>query len=191
MVRSALALLGKPVIVSPVVLQEERGAHLQWELAGAAWTVASVKNLLEAGASSITYFDALGPRGVVGTDAETVPSTHRQVSPIYHVLADLGDWRTTVLVPSTSSNPLAVETLAVRSERGAHVLVANLTPEMQRCDVPSESVRTTLRTLEKTALTHALREPDAFRAERTLLRPVNAVLHVELPPYSVVRLDPG
>jgi hypothetical protein len=190
MVRSALALLAKPVVVSSVAMREETAARVQWELAGAAWTVASVKQLLEAGACSFSYFDAIGPRGVVAADGEGA-STDQQVSPIYHVLADLGDWRTTVLVHSTSSDPLTVETLVVRSERGAHALIANLTGDAQPCSLPSPAGSVGLRALEECALADALGEPEAYREARTTLRVDDALLHVELSPYSVLRIDPA
>jgi D-apionolactonase len=190
MVRSALALLARPVVVSSVAMQEATAARVQWKLAGAAWTVASVKQLLEAGACSVSYFDAIGPRGVVAADGDGA-STRQQVSPIYHVLADLGDWRTTVLVHSTSSDPRTVETLVVRSERGEHALIANLTGEAQPCSLPSSASSVRLRALEESALADALSEPDAYRESRTALWVDDALLHVELSPYSVLRIDPA
>jgi D-apionolactonase len=191
-VRSALALLGKPVVVSPVVLQEQTAARIQWGLAGAAWTVASIKQLLEAGASSFTYFDALGSLGLVAASAEAGTTEDRQVSPAYHVLADLGDWRTTVLVPSTSSNPAAVETLIVRSERGVHALIVNLTEAPQRCTVPMPARNVALRALEHGSLSAALCEPRAYRGSgRTEECSEDGNLRLDLLPHSVVRVDPA
>jgi D-apionolactonase len=209
-VRSARALFEKPVVVSPVTfrprtstqgrLDESSGRlpdHVdprQCALSGAGWTVASAKHLLEAGASSITYFETVGPRGVVeseaGSSSPAFPSRPGQAFPLYHVLADLGDWRQTVLVPSSSSDPLTVEALAVRSEAGVHALVANLSPEEQRCTIgPLSSDEAGLRVLDGENAEAAGRNPEAFRQGRES-RSLSGALELELRPYSVVRIDP-
>jgi hypothetical protein len=106
------------------------------------------------------------------------------------VLADLGDWRTTVLVPSTSSDPLAVEALGVRSERGTHWLVANLTEGRRRCSIPSAADRVALRPLEQDGLANAIRDPEGYREQRRQERIVDGAVEIDLSPYSVVRVDP-
>jgi len=114
------------------------------------------------------------------------------VFPLYHVLADYGEWRgETVLVPSRSSRPLAVEALVVRTNAGQHALVANLTAEPQRCSLePLDGSEVALRVLDETTLERALDDPEAFRAERGRHPVAGGRLDLELGPYSVVRIDP-
>jgi hypothetical protein len=210
-VRSARAVFGgKAVFVSPVTFRPRfwpfgdldgyRGLPYQVDprqcaLFGAAWTVASAKHLLEAGASSITYFETVGPRGVVeseagSTDPEAFASRPGEVFPLYHVLADLGEWRQSVLVPSHSSEPLAVEALAVRTERGTHVLVCNLTPEVQRWTIRHSGRRVELRVLDDESARRAGEDPEGFRRERAASSVGKRGRFVgELRPYGVARLD--
>jgi hypothetical protein len=51
------------------------------------------------------------------------------VFPLYHVFADLAEWKDGKIVRSRLGNPLAVQTMAVVGDRMQHLLVANLTPE--------------------------------------------------------------
>jgi hypothetical protein len=208
-VRSARALFGRPVAVSPVTfrprfwpfgeLEGYRGLPFrvdprQCSLFGAAWTVASVKHLLEAGAASLTYFETSGPGGVVereaGAPADVFASRPGQPFPLYHVLADLGDWRQAVLLPSRSSEPLAVESLAVRTDRGTHVLAANLTAATQRCRLELPEREVSLRVLDAESADAAGEDPEAFRARREKRSVSGGVLEFELGPYAVVRVDP-
>jgi hypothetical protein len=213
-VRSARAIAGRrDAHVGPITLRPRswpfgnlagyRGLPYQVDqrqptLIGAAWTAASLKHVAEARASSATYFETTGWRGVMEREhGSPAPDVFRSraggVFPLYHVLADYGEWRgTTLLVHCRSSRPLAVEALAARTNEGHHVLVANLTPDPQRCTVgPLESGRVALRTLDETTAVQAVEDPDAFRAAREE-RPVReGRIELELAPYAVVRVDPA
>lgn len=137
---------GKSVIVSPVTLlprwnpysatQEIRAVPSadprQSTPFCAAWTLASLKYLAEAGADSITLYETHGPRGVLDT-------------PIEQLLQQLAG-ATTVLA-SRSSNPLRVEILAFEKNGERLVLAANLTSTPQEVLWNSEK-----RTLEPYAV---------------------------------------
>ena len=106
--------------------------------------------------------------------------------PLYHVLADLGEWQGGEVVPVGSSAPLAVEALAVRKEGSVHVLVANLTPSRRRCVIEGLSgERISTRTLDEESFVRAGDDPLAFRAERNDAESAE----LELAPYAVVRID--
>ena len=213
-VRSARAIAGgREVYVGPITIRPRSwpfgelhgygGLPFQVDqrqpaLVGAAWTAASLKHVAEARASSATYFETTGWRGVMerelGSEAPDVfRSAPGGLFPLYHVLADYGEWRgTTVLVRCRSSQPLAVEALAARTNDGHHLLVANLTPEPQRCTIgPLETRNVTLRILAETTVAEAVQDPDAFRAghERSPVR--EGRIELELAPYAVVRVDPA
>jgi len=211
-VRTATALYGGlPVVVSPVTIRprrwpfgeaaDPRGLPFQVDqrqcsLLGAGWTAASLKNLLAARPVSLTYFETTGWRGVIETtegspDPERFPSWPGQAFPLYHVLADVGEWRPScTLVESSSSEPFSVEALAVASRESMHVLLANLTPASQACTVgPIAADEVRVRILDEETARLAGDDPQAFRL-RTDKRRVSAeALELELAPYAVVRVD--
>ena len=135
-VRKARQLGRLPVVVTPVTLRPRTplvdpragsrtpaDARQHSRFCG-AWTLASIKQLSEAGASSLTYFETVGERGVVprgGGDA-----------PVARVLAEIATLRDATLVASTSNAPLAIQTLAVRIGARIVVLVANVSSAPRR-----------------------------------------------------------
>jgi hypothetical protein len=212
-VRSARAIFGLPVVVSPVTIRprswpfgdatDPRGLPFQVDerqptLFGAAWTAASVKHMAEAQAAAVTYFETTGWRGVLERDDGPPDpgrffSTAGAVFPLFHVLADAAEWRRSAsLVSIRSSHPLDLEAMAVQSEAGLHVLVANLTPASLRCRVEgllADCVR--LRTLDEETMAAACDDPERFRAERRGQNAPGGRLELELLPYAVVRIDPA
>jgi D-apionolactonase len=103
----------------------------QMSLFAAAWTVGSLRNLAEAGAASITYYETTGWAGLMetlqGTSApDRFHSTPGMVFPVYHVFADIADRRHGELVACRPSDALAVEGLCLRGPSSLSALVANL-----------------------------------------------------------------
>ena len=205
---------GAPVIVSPVTLKQRFNAVAttaepelqpgelpaqvdprQMSLFTAGWTAGSVKSLAEAGASSLTYYETSGWRGVIETDSgsgepELFPSRPGEVFPVYHVFADLAEWQRGELLNSHSDDPLAVEVLAMRSDGMTHVLLANLTPEEQSAHLgPLPDGEATLRRLDASSAPLAMRDPQAFRATSAPTTVSNGALDLTLPPFAVVRVD--
>ncbi len=123
----------------------------QGSLFCAAWTVASLKHLAEAGAAGITLFETAGAAGVM---------TRGRVFPVWHVLADSGEFRGGEVLPSLSSEPLAVECLALRAGRRRRLLAANLTPVEQRLRWPGAA---RVRLLDARSAEEAMSDPDRFR----------------------------
>ena len=120
-------------------------------------------------------------------DPERFSSRPGVAFPLYHVLADLGEWQDGgEVLPAVSSQPLVVEALAIRKEGRVHMLVANLTPSPRRCVVeglPDE--RISIRTLDEASFPRAGADPLAFRGERNDA----GSSELELAPYAVVRVD--
>lgn len=204
---------GRPVIVSPVSLKprfnsaatsaepETISGELppqvdprQMSLFGAGWTVGSLKRLIESGVAAATYYETTGWQGVIQGDApppvpEQFPSCVGMVFPIYHVFADLAEWKDGEIVSSRSSDPITVETLAVASDGMLHLLVANLTPEPQtvRIDaLPSGSI--SMRRLNADTVKCAASNPPNYRSQAETMT-TDASLQVALAPFEVVRLD--
>jgi hypothetical protein len=214
-VRSAHALAGgKPIHVSPVTIRRRVNFHAaapdpepgpgelpdavdvrQASLFGAAWTVGSVKYLSEAGASSVTYYEATGWRGVVERDEgtslpERFHSNGGEPFPLYHPLADAAGWRGADVLGCDSDDRLVAIGFAVRVDGGTALLVANVTQRAQDVVVGPLEGPVSLRRLNETTAAAAGSEPESFRAggERS---DVSGDLVLRLEPYEVVRVDPA
>jgi hypothetical protein len=109
---------------------------------GAAWTAGSLKSLADAGASSITYYETTGPRGVIDTGAgSALGSDGGYAFPLYHVLASAARLRGADVLACTSTAPLEAVGLAVRKVGELSVLVADLTGRGQELTVVSPDGR--------------------------------------------------
>jgi D-apionolactonase len=198
-----------PVIVGPVTIRPRSwpfGSYgsgelplqvdpRQCSLLGAGWTLASVKHLSEAGAASVTYFETTGWRGVIETEAgpprpDLFPSRAGAPFPLFHVLADVAEWKEGEIVEARSSAPLAVEGFALRADNGLHILLANLTASEKSCAVgPLPAERASVRRVDETAAADAGERPVEFRKAKANVDAPGGSLALELAPYAVVRID--
>jgi hypothetical protein len=188
---------GKAIFVGPVTLrrrynvnataaEEENGDGLpdsvdprQAALIGAAWTLASAKHLAEQGADAITYFEAVGWRGVMHGG---------QVFPLFHVLADVAELCGAEIVRCETNRPLEVAGFAVRrgADGGVTVLIANLTPRPQTLALSGLAERGRVRRLNADTAEGAMSDPKQFRdgaGQSSELGELN------LDPYETVRID--
>ena len=214
-VRSARAIAGdKAVVVSPITLRRRVNFHAaadpppdvpgelpdsvdvrQSSLLGAAWTAGSLKYVAEAGASSVTYYETTGWRGVVERAAGSeLPDTFRsspgEAFPAYHPLADAVEWAGAEVLACESSDVLAAVGFAVRAEDGGTcLLVANLAPRRQEVVVAPATGGVTLRRLNESTAMEAGADPAAFR-RHSEGREAAGELALTLDPYEVVRVDP-
>jgi hypothetical protein len=205
---------GRPLAVGPITLKRRSnpnatapGADLspgelppqvdvrQMSLFGAAWTLGSLKYLSESRIYSATYYETSGWRGVMETEAgsprpEAFPSLPGAVFPLYHVLADAGEFAGGEVVPVTSSDTLRVEGLALRQGDRVRLLVANLRPHVQRVSLIGLGSHARLRVLDETNAEQAMLRPQAFRtgAGRTA-QTEGGTLSLLLRPYAVARID--
>lgn len=167
----------------------------QMSLFGAGWTLGSIKYLAESGVASITYYETTGWRGVMEReDGSPLPDKFRSlpgmVFPLYHVLADVGEFRGGRVIPSASSHPLHVDGLVLQKDGKTRVMLANFTAEPQTVAVNGLGERVWARSLDETNVEEAVRLPEAFRARADeLLSSRNGAVRVHLRPYAVIRLD--
>jgi hypothetical protein len=205
---------GLPLAVTPVTLRrrsrpgvtmpepEATGDGLpsqvdvrQMSLFGAAWTAGSLKHLAESQAATVTYFETTGWRGVMERETGCplpvrFPSRPGWVFPLYHVLADVGEWGAGWIVPSRSTDPLRLDGLAIRWNGRTRVVLASLGPEPVRVSVHDLDRRVHVRSLDETSAEHAMRAPEHFRAEAWELREsTGGRLDLDLLPYAVVTID--
>jgi hypothetical protein len=214
-VRSARAFAeGRPVIVSPVTLKRRYNPHAtvaeaekasnelpdavdprQMSLFGAAWTAGSIKYLAESGAASLTYYELTGWRGIMERETgsplpELFPSLPGAVFPLYHVFADIAEWKGGSLVTCAASQPLIVTALAVEIRGELHLLVVNFTAGQQRVVIDSlPAGQAALRSMNASNVLEAMQHPEAFRQRRVVVDVVGGELALDLAPYATVRID--
>lgn len=202
---------GLPVFVSPITLigrygpfpagpPTEGGLSGNVDLRhpalfGAAWTVASVKELAQAGAAALTYYETTGPRGLIHSDvqfdgAAAFPFEPGDVFPVYHVFADLAANEPLPLGLARSSDSSSVDVLAVARAHGTELLIANLTQYEQavvvKLPAPGEA---TARVLDASVAAVAMRDPRRFRTQEYEVMLGNGnEFSLDLAPYAVVRL---
>jgi hypothetical protein len=201
----------RAIVISPVTLAARNGPYpagppvpdslppavdvRQLSLLAAGWTAASIKYLAESGVESVTYYETTGWRGVIEADEgsprpDRFPSKPGQAFPMYHVFADVAQWKGAGVLPTHSSEPLVAEALAVRHEDRVHVIVANLTSQPQRVSLgPFTNRQVQVRLLDPATAPGATTAPASFRSSGTR-RPVESDRVVlSLAPYAVARLD--
>jgi len=167
----------------------------QMSLFGAAWTVGSLKYLSESGASSLTYYETTGWRGVMETgQGSPLPERFRSLPgsafPMYHVFADVGEFAGGEVLPTQSSETLQVDGLALRKGGRTRVLLANLTPEPQQVTLQNLGGSVRVRRLDETNAQEAMVAPEEFRAEAgELMQTVDGRLEIRLLPYAIARMD--
>jgi hypothetical protein len=176
---------GLPVIASPVTLRRRFNPHAiapeaapppgslpapvdprQMSLFGACWTAGSVKYLATGGAASVTYFETTGWRGVMetetGSPAEPFRSLGGAVFPLYHVLAEAGRFRGGEVLDARSSDPLAVEGLALRKDAATSLLVSNMSGETQTVEIRGLGAPIKVRRLDVGSVVRAMHDPERF-----------------------------
>ena len=148
--------LGRPVEVGPITLRKRVNPYAtgpaaepepgelparvdprQMSLFGAAWTLGAIKHLAEQRAARATFYETTGWLGVMESEAgpplpERFPSLPGQVFPMFHVFADVNEFRGGEVLPSRSTRPLAVDGLVLRRGDAVRILLANFTPSDRR-----------------------------------------------------------
>ena len=128
----------------------------------AGWMLAFLAAAAEAGFASLTFFELLGPRGVMDAG---------DVFPVLRGLADVSTLPGGFVLPARSRRPERVQALVLRSAGQVRVLLANVTAEPHPVRVEGLSGRA-----RRAALGDA--SPGA-----------DSGLEIELSPHEVARLD--
>ncbi|MBV9468345.1 MAG: hypothetical protein JO316_16640 [Abitibacteriaceae bacterium] len=214
-VASARQFCGElPIIISPITLKprfnpDATGSALalapdelpapvdarQVSLFGAGWTLASLNSLAQSGVASMTYYETTGWCGVMETEQgspllpvfQSLPGT---VYPLYHVLADVGEFAQGQVLRTTSSAALQVQGIALTKHGKIRVLAANLTHKLQEVVVKDLSATVWVRCLDETNAEAAMETPEAFRMAPKAERQTEAEqLTLHLLPYAVACID--
>ena len=167
----------------------------QMSLYGAGWTLGSLKYLSQSGVYSTTYYETSGWRGVMETEdgsqrPEQFQSIPGAVFPLYHVLADVGDFAGGEIMLSASSNPLALEGIAIKKGGQRRIILANLSLSPLEVEVKNLAENVLVRHLNETNIQSAKRNPEGFRAELgQRLSTFNGDLTLDLDSYAIARID--
>jgi D-apionolactonase len=167
----------------------------QPSLLAAAWTLGSVTALAGAGADGLTYFDTIGPRGVVESEkGSAFPALFRSqpdaTYPLAIVLADVCGIRDARILEVSGADSARLAVLAVRSGKDTVVLLGNLTRYTQRVRVRvGDGARGRLRQLDEWTCGQAGADPAGFLRSGTGWAADAGRAALTLNPYGVVRLD--
>ena len=146
-VESARPIVGnRPLAISPVTLRPRFSASAtgperatppgtlpfavdprQMSLFGAGWTAGSLKYLSESGVASVTYYETSGWRGVLEQGrGSPEPALFRSIPgavfPLYHVLADFGEFAGGAVIPAKSSDPLRIDGVVLHKDHKNRLL---------------------------------------------------------------------
>lgn len=205
---------GKPLVISPITLRPHSGSSetdeaamplpgelpadvdpRQMSLFAAGWTLGSINALAHQDVASITYFETTGGKGVMETEQgtplpERFASLPGSVFPVYHLLADVGEFAGGKVLEIETSAPLAIQALALAAGERRRLLVANLTFNHQTVTLYGLPSQVMIRTLDADQARAAMLIPEDFRA--TTPAPVQTdqgSLTLRLPPMALARLD--
>jgi hypothetical protein len=164
-------------------------------LFGAGWTLGSLKYVAEGGVQSATYYETIGWRGVMESEqGSREPAIFRSlpgsVFPLYHVLADFGEFAGGEVVPSRSSDPLTLDGVVLRKNGRSRSIVANLTADPQTVTLAALANRAAVKRLNESTAVQAMLAPAAFRAQAgEMLEPTAGKLELRLLPFETCRVD--
>jgi D-apionolactonase len=200
---------GKPVAVSPITLKPRFNPVAtgpeqtlpanelppevdprQLSLFGAAWTLAMIKAVAEAGADSVTFYETTGWRGVMelqtgSTCPAKFPSIPGAVFPLYHVFAEVGEFAGGEILPTESSDPLAVASLLLRKGGRERLLLANLSRHGQKVSWRNVAEPVRARTINASNVQAAMISPETFRT--TTHKFTGTGLNLE--PHAIASID--
>jgi hypothetical protein len=204
--------IGKSVAISPITFKMRSNPYAtaaanppppgqlpshvdvrQMSLFGAAWTLGCIASLVASGVESATLYETTGWLGVMDT-AEGSPvvtpqfySVPDMTFPIYHILADVGEFAGADGQPLQVSEPLRATGVMLTMSGRVRLLIANLTAQVQVIPLPMPLTAARLRALDETTFEQAARHPAQYRAQNEALP--DGMTALTLRPYAVACID--
>jgi D-apionolactonase len=203
-----------PVIVSPITLRQRFNPSAiddqtightdlpsssvdprQMSLFGAGWTLGSIASLTAVGASSLTYFETVGLRGLLDAGGRrsgggSFPARPGMAYPMFHVFADLADRRETIPMTVVSTNSELVAAAALDQGGIIRVMVANLSGSRLPIVVgPFGGHVARIRALDDDTAEEAMLAPARFRRRHDRIAVRRGQLSHILGPFAYARID--
>ncbi|MBT6299497.1 MAG: hypothetical protein HOJ24_10025 [Rhodobacteraceae bacterium] len=160
----------------------------QFGLFGAAWLLGLAAAAAQAGLSSVGLASISGPQGLIRYEQAAKPQRHptAKVVPAYHVLAGLAARRSNVCISTTCDDPRKLATLAIETDAGPELWLANLTAEKQLIRVDGLREKSEIHSIDSTQFSAVL-EAD-FMAKPGMK--VDGAAGFTLAPYATARIGP-
>jgi D-apionolactonase len=201
----------KEVVVSPVTLKPRYNPNAtaaapeplpgqlppevdprQMSLYAAGWTVGSIANLAAGGASSITYYETTGWRGVIQGDRDPVlPGLFHaragQRFPVCFVLQQVTSFPGRAFQPAVISEHLSVSALWMENTEGGKILVANHVNDSKTVEVALAAGPATVQTFDADAALRYMNTgtlPPRRKARRS-----KAGIRIDLQPFSIAVIN--
>jgi hypothetical protein len=168
--------------------QESATDPRQQSLAGAAWTLAMISQLTHSGVHAATFYECLGPRGIMPLDSNVrMNLSTAAVYPACFVFEAVAGCSQANRTESTA--PSSVATLMLRSVR-RRLLVANLSNELQEVEIQCDFRRAALHVLDESNVAPLIQQPELFaRHSREIVPASDGCLHLQLQRFSFVQID--
>ncbi len=162
----------------------------QMSLFAAVWTTGSLGSLAAGGASSVTYYEMCGWRGLVETGrGSRLPAKFRSfpgmVFPVYWVFRFLADAKGAALLETHSERPLRAELLALRDPGRLWLAAVNYQPQEQEVRIlPLPGRQVTRLRLNEDTFAEATADPWTFLARMEQIEIASRGLALRLKPYE-------
>ncbi|MEP7294284.1 MAG: hypothetical protein ABI835_21020, partial [Chloroflexota bacterium] len=119
-----------------------------------------------------------------------VMERHGRVFPLFHVLADVGEFAEAEVLRSEANQPLTVDGFALRRDGKTRILLANFSASRQEVEVAGLEGEARLHRLDEQSVVLATHDPEAFRAQTGApIKAVHEGFRLELAPFAVARID--
>lgn len=157
----------------------------QMSLFGAGWTLGSIHQLGKKDVTLLSYFETTGMKGVMEDTGETV-------FPMYHIFAEIGEYKESEILDASVNDPLSGEVLALRKGSAARILVTNYKNKLQKLQLHLPKFSTgKLRFLDETSVVKAMVDPNNFRSHYNLELKYQSEqpYEIEMYPYGIACID--
>lgn len=160
----------------------------QFGLFGAAWLLGLAAATAQAGLSSVGLASISGPQGLIRREQTAGPQQYptTKVAPAYHVLTGLAARRSNACISTTCDNPCKLATLAIETDAGPELWLANLTAEKQRIRADGLHKKSEIHRIDSTHFS-AVAQADFLAMPGTK---VDGAAGFTLAPYATARISP-
>jgi D-apionolactonase len=156
-----------PSAVGSEVKISNRFDPRQMSLFGAGWTLASIKQLSEAGADAVTYYETIGEMGIIqGDSGSKYPDMffvdEGAVFPMYYVFRNVLKQKKGTVLLSRSSHPLVFEGLVMENNGRKTIMLASFTGQTIEVMIDGLSPEAKVLKLDEKNVFEAMYHHDTF-----------------------------